>query len=388
MSKNPDQLHNENQHLSKQLNTLLQNARDNEKKLQRFEQIEFKLMQADSIHDVFKILLLEYPNLFKLNFSSLVLADCELNIKPIINKNRANKDYVDRVKLLHLPKELDKLEYFFKAIYLGPYIEHRYSWLLESATRKPPPIRSIAVIPLVRHDRPIGIFCCASQAADRFEPGFGNDFMKRLGFVIGVCFENAINLEKLKYHTLTDPLTKVRNRRFFEQSLLEEITRVRRSKLPLSCVIFDIDHFKKVNDKYGHRAGDQVLIQVVKRILLTLRTHEILVRYGGEEFALLLPETENTEALRVAQRIINVVGEKSIEYDENSRLTVTLSAGVATYTIDSSKENKNFDPSLHLEKEKKISEQLVHNADIALYKAKDSGRNRISNSGLLKLQLT
>jgi len=378
MSKLFEKLRAENQGLKQQLNSLLQNARDNEEKLKRFEYIEFKLMQANSIHEVFEIILLEYPGLFKLSFSTLVLADCELNISPLIEQNINSKKYLNKLKLLHLPKQLDTLEYFSKAIYLGPYIEHRYAWLIENDNFQPFSTRSIAVIPLIRQDRTIGIFSCASDSSRRFEPGFGNDFMKRLGFVLSVCIENAINSEKLKQHSLTDPLTKVRNRRFFEQSLLEEITRVKRSNLSLSCVLLDIDHFKKVNDEYGHRAGDQVLIQVVKRISLTLRAHEVLVRYGGEEFALLLPETDNSNAIMVANRILNSVNEKAIPYDENCSLPITISAGVSTYTVDSATKSYATNTA-----EKKLCEDLVHKADLALYKAKHSGRNRVCNSGVL-----
>lgn len=379
MSQLIEKLQRENQKLKNQLNGLLNNARDNEKKLKRFEHIEFQLMQADSIHEVFEIILLQYPQLFNLSFSQIVLADCELNIQPIINQRGSSLEYARYVKLLQFPNQLDRLEYLSQSIYLGPYNEQRDGWLLQSEQPFPAPVRSIAVIPLIRHERTIGVFCCASELSNRFEPDFGNDFMQRLGFVIGVCIENAINSEKLKQHSLTDPLTKVRNRRFFDQYLIEEITRVKRSQLSLSCVLIDIDHFKKVNDQHGHRAGDQVLIQVVKRILKTLRTHEILVRYGGEEFALLLPETENEDAIMVAERICTAVNERPISYDKNCSLNITVSSGVATYSVDPNGISFQADKI----SDKKLSEELVHRADLALYKAKQTGRNRVCNSGYL-----
>ena len=198
-----------------------------------------------------------------------------------------------------------------------------------------------------------------------------------MAFVIGVCIENALNREKLKLRGLTDPLTKVRNRRFFDQRLIDEINRQQRTQAPLSCILFDIDHFKKVNDTYGHLMGDEVLIEVARRIQKVLRTHEILARYGGEEFAVLMPDTSNEAATFVAQRLISAINRSQYPINAETILNITVSAGLATLPA-----GKYHDMA------ELLSSKLIANADKALYQAKEQGRNRQMNAGELPLAET
>ena len=191
---------------------------------------------------------------------------------------------------------------------------------------------------------------------------------------MAVCIENALNLEILKQSSFMDPLTQVHNRRFFDERLPEELNRRDRSQTAISCVFLDIDLFKSVNDNYGHGVGDDVLCQVAKRIQTVLRTHDILARYGGEEFVALLPETPNEEGLLVAQRIVAAVNKTPISIGKNVILKVSLSAGVSTLMT-----NECYDDI------EELGSQLISTADQALYDAKEQGRNRAINAGLLVL---
>ncbi|MFK5894944.1 MAG: GGDEF domain-containing protein [Pseudomonadota bacterium] len=375
-----EQLDKENKHLKQQLKTILNNAHENEEKLKRFEHVEFKLMEADTLAEVLDILLFDYPTLFKVNFSTLLLTDSELNIKSLLPKNQIKQNYLNKVSLLHLPIEIESINAFSKSIYLGNYHHNKHHHLVNITTENTATIKSIAILPLVRHEQIIGIFCCVSEQINRFEPCYGSDFMKHLSCTISVCIENVINNEKLKICSLTDPLTNIRNRRFFDQSLVKEVTHLQRANTPLSCLLLDIDHFKQVNDKYGHTAGDEVLIQVVNRIQTTLRSDEIIARYGGEEFVLLLPETDNAYALTVATRIIKEINKKPIAVENNKSLAITISIGLAT--LFTQVLFKNTSPSnnttIH-----RYCKQLVDQADKALYQAKETGRNKVCNSGLI-----
>lgn len=156
----------------------------------------------------------------------------------------------------------------------------------------------------------------------------------------------------------TDELTKVHNRRRFMELFRSEFNRAARYKHPLSFVIFDIDYFKMVNDRYGHIAGDAVLIDVARTMQAAIRKCDIIGRYGGEEFTLLLPETGLKGAVPYAERL-----RKCIEgfVFSNSDLKITLSGGVASYPDHNAQS----------------VDELLQKADEALYRAKANGRNRI-----------
>ncbi len=168
----------------------------------------------------------------------------------------------------------------------------------------------------------------------------------------------------LKYATL-DALTGLNNRRQFEIRLRQETANAKRNKKPLCCIMLDIDYFKKVNDTWGHSAGDCILKNVAKIISHELREYDIASRYGGEEFCILLPDTKLREAAFVAQRLRSAVEKTDINISEDQvlgidTLKVTISVGVSEF-------DNNSD----------IPEKLHQSADIALYEAKRRGRNRV-----------
>ncbi|MCU7886007.1 MAG: GGDEF domain-containing protein, partial [Candidatus Thiodiazotropha sp. (ex Lucinoma annulata)] len=182
----------------------------------------------------------------------------------------------------------------------------------------------------------------------------------------GVCLENTINRERLLISGLTDPLTGLHNRRYLDRRLDEELARAGRYRQPLSCLFIDADHFKKINDNYGHQAGDSALRELANRIRSQLRASDIATRFGGEEFALLLPQTSLNEALLLAERIRLEVNSHPILLEEGSKLQLSVSIGVSE-TL----------PLLGKSHYKEMGELLLENADQALYTAKANGRNCI-----------
>lgn len=170
--------------------------------------------------------------------------------------------------------------------------------------------------------------------------------------------------EILKHATL-DALTGFYNRRQLEERLKQEVSTAKRKKTSLCAIMTDIDFFKKVNDTYGHAAGDLILKTVAKTMRSQLREYDIAARYGGEEFVLLLPFTKQEEAISVAERLRRAVEKKIIDIEkvntknEVKHISVTISLGVHCY-------NSEQKP-----------EELIMNADKALYQAKESGRNKV-----------
>jgi diguanylate cyclase (GGDEF)-like protein len=168
----------------------------------------------------------------------------------------------------------------------------------------------------------------------------------------------------LEEMSVTDSLTRLKNRRFFDERLSEEFRRAQRYSDPLSLIMVDLDHFKEINDQFGHPAGDTVLREAGDVIRASTREPDICARYGGEEFAVILPKTHLTGALAVAERIWKELGSKVYRLAGSGGLVerkVTASLGVAAY------------PYVDITN----AELLLKYSDAALYQAKDSGRNTI-----------
>lgn len=169
-----------------------------------------------------------------------------------------------------------------------------------------------------------------------------------------------IMLHSVEALASTDPLTGLYNRRRFTDVLKREFAVTKRYKNTLSCLLLDLDHFKSINDRFGHDAGDQVLKEVARRISGSLREVDLAARYGGEEFVVLLPHTSKGDALIVAERLLKNVSRQAFNFG-SELVTVTASIGCAGNSDVQSDQ----------------AEDLVKAADIALYEAKNAGRNRV-----------
>ncbi len=171
---------------------------------------------------------------------------------------------------------------------------------------------------------------------------------------------------KLEQLATTDPLTGIGNRRRMTEQINRELDRVRRLGHPLSLLMADIDHFKNVNDQYGHEAGDRVIIAVAKALAEGVRNIDMASRFGGEEFVLLMPETSIEVATSAAERLRQHIAELEVLGDKGESIRFTISIGVATALAGNTMDT----PST-----------LVSRADKALYQAKDAGRNRVVRNG-------
>jgi len=177
-------------------------------------------------------------------------------------------------------------------------------------------------------------------------------------FLSGNNIENAYHEEIYRLTTI-DGLTQVFNRRYFIETLERELGRAQRYRRDLSLIMFDIDHFKVVNDTHGHLAGDHVLKQLAALVKLRIRREDVLARYGGEEFGIILPEVDNASAIQFAEKIRGLVEAAEFRF-EDTPIAVTISVGVTT-----------------LVGEQEDVLEFVKLADDNLYAAKQAGRNRV-----------
>ncbi len=181
-------------------------------------------------------------------------------------------------------------------------------------------------------------------------------------FLSGTGIENSYHEEIYKM-TIIDGLTGAHNKRYFLEFLEREIARCSRYGRPLSLLMFDIDHFKAINDTHGHLTGDYVLKELCRRLLGRTRKEELLARYGGEEFACVLPETDHAGAMAFAEQVRSLTEQQPFEYEGDS-FRVTISIGVVTMTSEG--EESAQDPLA-----------LIKVADENLYAAKRGGRNKV-----------
>ena len=228
--------------------------------------------------------------------------------------------------------------------------DHPYISLL------PTDARSFLAVPLLMNQRFIGCLVLESRKIGRY----GNAeqvLVEAFASQAAIAIQNAYLFQQVREQAITDPLTGVFNRRYFMETANLEIELTRQQGRCLVMILIDLDYFKKVNDTYGHVAGDQVLVRVSQAARSQIRSTDVCCRYGGEEFAILLPDTDLNTALQVAERLRQEINLARVQ-TRKGEAVVTASIGVAE--LD--------DRMLNVE-------DLLHQADRALYTAKEGGRN-------------
>ncbi len=215
--------------------------------------------------------------------------------------------------------------------------------------------RNVIVDPILYKDVALGVLILAGTKP------FDSDaqsLMELFGHGLALAFRNAITYNQLQRLAANDPLTGIYNRRFGQLRLKEEFSRSIRYKIPLGLIMFDIDHFKSINDTYGHIIGDKVLINLTEMIKANLREGDIFFRYGGEEFVIVLPGASMKDVSKTAEQMRHIVEDMETRFNSQV-LRITISLGGTSFP------EHPFD---HCDEMLKI-------ADTKLYQAKDQGRN-------------
>ncbi len=219
------------------------------------------------------------------------------------------------------------------------------------------PIVSLICVPLLARGS-----CVGAMAVSASKPGvFTQRDLDLLSFVARTIALDVENI-RLRRLTITDPLTGAYNRGFLQSQLPTEIERASAQQQPLCVAMLDVDHFKNINDAFGHDVGDAVLVEVALRLRATIRASDFLIRYGGEEFLVVLPNTRCERASDVGERMRCAIAAAPVEVG-GQEIEVRISAGIAQHRAGSGVAE--------------ATEELIRRADRALYAAKRRGRNRI-----------
>ena len=360
MPGSPTDLSDAERNAERRLRLLVAEARRNEATLQRFQSLELSLMSSKSLADLFASLLHEARTRLSWDVVSLLLHDPQGEIAKLLQLDK-NCDFDN----LHFYTDINALRSLYGTVHkphLGRFEIRRHNALFPDHPARP---ASVGLLPLTRAGHLLGSYNLGSPNPDRFTGGVATDFLEHLAAVIALCLEMIVARENLKVLGLTDPLTGINNRRFFDQRIREEAARALRDNAYLSCLMIDVDHFKVVNDTHGHPFGDHVLQNVAELIRTQLRQIDVVARFGGEEFAVVLGAADVTKATEIAERIRSTVEQKTYDLPSGGTAKITLSIGIATLHPHTG------------EQATELAATVVTAADAALYQAKISGRNRV-----------
>jgi len=351
----------ENLQLREQLALLIDQARRNEEIMRRHQEFDLNFISASGFRELIESIFAALSAPSELEVVSLAMLDSKYEIRRILQDLNIGLSEFPNLLFFQDVRELGPLQHLRRPE-LGPLDASRNGDLFPPNLPQP---ASVALVPLWRHNALIGLLGLGSQDANRFTPNMATDFLEHMASIVAICLENVVNVERLKHLGLMDPLTGVNNRRYVEQRMTEEIGRTRRRAGDFCCLYIDIDHFKRINDSYGHQSGDEVLREMAARTKAELRLSDTLGRFGGEEFVVLLPDTQMNDACNVAERIRTSICDKPFTIGKENR-QVSVSIGVAALDLSIP------DQAIDL-----LGQQILAQADQALYQAKEGGRNRV-----------
>jgi two-component system, cell cycle response regulator len=355
----------ENRRLQNRLQDLTEEVSRNEALLRKTQERELELLRASSLAQLLERLIHGLQGSYQLDAVTLVLHDPQHEIRHMMAGDGFLVEELREVQFVDALKDVAPRLPDLERPWLGPYFKDDHELLVQGAVRT----GSVALIPLWRNEQLDGLLVFCSRDPTRFHRELASDFLAHLGVVAAICIENAVNRARLVRSGLTDFLTGFHNRRYLQSRLREELARAQRSRQYLVCLMIDVDHFKRINDQYGHLAGDAVLREVARRVDAEMRTSDTGARFGGDEFAIVLAQSSFEDGERVAQRVLRAVGSQPIRIGNHGSETVTLSIGVAAAA-----------PGPEVRDLKHMAERLIAEADAALYRAKSGGRNRVTTS--------
>jgi two-component system, cell cycle response regulator len=357
-------LERQNRELVARLAEVTAAAALNDEVRRKTQEREVVLLQTASLSQLIDLLQSGLRKSFSLDAVSLILLDPHHEMRHLLIGESASSgtrgvQFVD--SMLAVAPQLANLE----RPWFGPFKEAEYALMLPQAR----PVASVALVPLRRGEQLDGVLVFGSRDPERFTAELASDYLAHLGIIAAICLENAVNRARLVRSGLTDFLTGFHNRRYMQTRLREELARAQRDKNTVAFMMIDVDHFKRINDAHGHMAGDSVLREVAMRIDSEIRMSDTGARFGGDEFAIVLPGGQIRDAEALARRILKTASSRLVLVAPGVTATITLSIGVAV-----------AGPVGNTREAKPLAERLVAEADAALYKSKAAGRNCVTVS--------
>ena len=319
------------------------------------ELIDFhKSISLLSLDGISTVLVNRLPSILSIHFFTLFLYDKDKRMLNLISHNRPDIESSFSLPLSSSPI-MEAAILSGKYILEESFIDSKYYRKSDNKFFKKD---YFATIPLKIEKEIVGVLNINDGEKVSFNVS-NLDFVLKLSEFISMTVSNAVLYERTKKLSVTDGLTGISNRPNMEQVLRSEFERSMRYGAPLSVVLLDVDHFKGVNDTYGHQKGDEILVAFASLLKKFCRANDTAARYGGEEFLMILPQSNAQGAFKIAERVREEMMKLNFTGNE-SHFSVTTSCGVVELDRDFIKS----------------TDQLVTMADQALYEAKNSGRNK------------
>ena len=346
----------------RQLDELTAEVARNDDIMRRAQLRELGLLQAESLDALVMALTFGLRASFGIEYVSLVICDADHDIRHLLIANDTPPETFPNLVMVESMSGLAPQYIALQQPWLGKFAASDHQLICPHAGDA----KSIAIIPLTHRGKLLGSINLCSTDPFRFTRDHASDFLAHLGIIASFCVENTINRARLMRSGFTDVLTGWNNRRYLSIRLGEELARARRDGTRLVCLMLDIDHFKRVNDTWGHAAGDAVLKELAQRVESQVRASDVAARYGGEEFIILLPNTEVQAAVNLSERVRRAIAGSPIDLPNGETVTITASIGIAEAA-----------PGPGDEDLKTLGDSLIARADVALYAAKSAGRDRV-----------
>lgn len=348
--------------MRRQLAQLRDDAARNTAILKLSQQRELALLQAEDLAALFHQMLAGLATSYKLAAVTVVLCDPDHDVRHLLLASGTRPEELPGLQFVESLSGIAPQYVALRKPWLGPWRKADHELLFGSSEG----LESIAILPLMHKNMLIGSINFGSFDRRRFTTEHATDFFSHLGAIASFALENAVNRARLLRSGFTDVLTGWHNRRYLQVRLGEELARARRDGETLTCLMLDLDHFKRINDTFGHAAGDEVLRELAQRIESEVRASDVAARYGGEEFVILLPRTGMQAGGLLAERIRRAVRESPVPIGEGREVNMTASIGIASIA-----------PRPQDSELKTAGDSLLARADVALYQAKSAGRDRI-----------
>ena len=337
------------------LKEILETLRLNEEISRKFFEIEKNILSILNFKGLFERLLTEIQEKFGVPFVWISMIE-KSDIATLTQRLASSEILKERLNLTERSSFLRIIKKSAQPLLVNEHIERFHMLMPQNQLY---PIGSLAIAPLSLEGEIIGSLNQGDYSRTRYTPGMDTSLLEELGVKVSICMSNVLAHERLKTLAYWDPLTGVLNRRAMTRVLEREFKRAKRYKSPLSVVFIDVDDFKTVNDTYGHDMGDNLLQYVSTHLIELTRETDIVARFAGDEFVIILPNTGSQFAYTFVERHQVFFGEHPME-NRGTVIPVSISSGIA------STEDKTI----------KDASTLLKRADEMLYQVKEANKKQ------------
>ncbi|HSM74206.1 MAG TPA: DUF484 family protein [Desulfobacterales bacterium] len=306
------------------LNALLHRLQENEEIARKFAAVETAILSILKFRDLFEVLLTEIRERFKVPYVWISMIE-NSDLQSLISSLASSEMLRERMSVIDRRSFRDLVGSTMMPVLVNENLKPYFKLLPQ---KKKYFIKSMAMAPLSLDGEIIGSLNQADFSPDRFSPGIDTSLLEQLAVKVSLCLSNVTAHEKLRYMAFHDPLTGLLNRRVMETVLQREFNRARRYKSPLSVVFIDLNDFKAVNDTYGHDCGDDLLQFLGSNLVKMSRDSDVVARFAGDEFVLILPETTAENAEHLMERVGTYLKSTPLKVGAKE-ITCTISYGVA-----------------------------------------------------------